>query len=100
MVNYLFNGSDVEVSDANGVVVTLIGLGDVTQALMSNSLECNGFKLWRRWCKVFNWNNCDIRLYLFRGLRSGSSFIYDRYTGPNKHIQAPRVWKDWGETNR
>ncbi|RZP20728.1 MAG: hypothetical protein EVA26_08400 [Burkholderiaceae bacterium] len=33
----------------------------------------------------------------FRGLRSGSSFIYDRYTGPNKNVKAPRGFGRTGE---
>ena len=33
----------------------------------------------------------------FRGLRSGSSFIYDRYAGPNKNIKAPRGFGRTGE---
>ena len=33
----------------------------------------------------------------FRGLRSGSSFIYERYTGPNKNIKAPRGFGRTGE---
>ena len=33
----------------------------------------------------------------FRGLRSGSSFIYDRYTGPNKNIHGPRGFGRTGE---
>ncbi len=33
----------------------------------------------------------------FRGLRSGSSFIYDRYSGPNKNTQGPRGFGRTGE---
>ena len=33
----------------------------------------------------------------FRGLRSGSSFIYNRYTGPNKNVKAPRGFGRTGE---
>ena len=33
----------------------------------------------------------------FRGLRSGSSFIYERYTGPNKNIKTPRGFGRTGE---
>ena len=33
----------------------------------------------------------------FRGLRSGSSFIYNRYSGPNKSTQGPRGFGRTGE---
>ena len=33
----------------------------------------------------------------FRGLRSGSSFIYNRYTGPNKNVKVPRGFGRSGE---
>ena len=33
----------------------------------------------------------------FRGLRSGSSFIYNRYTGSNKNVKAPRGFGRTGE---
>ena len=36
-------------------------------------------------------------LIFFRGLRSGSSFIYDRYTGPNKNVRGPRGFGRSGE---
>ena len=99
------NGSDVEVSNASGdVLVTLIGLDQLmqTQALMSNSLEYSRILNfgWRKWFKGFNWINCNICLYFFRGLRSGSSFIYNRYMEPNKKVQGPRgIWKNWREKN-
>ena len=36
-------------------------------------------------------------LIFIRGLRSGSSFIYERYTGPNNKIKAPRGFGRTGE---
>ena len=32
-----------------------------------------------------------------RGLRSGSSFIYERYTGPNRKVAGPRGFGRTGE---
>ena len=93
------NGSDVEVSNASGdVLVTLIGLVALIQALMINLLEYSRHKLWRgNGTRRFNRVNCNICFYFFRGLRSGSSFIYNRYTGPNKNIQGPRGFGRTGE---